>query len=59
MIVAYWPPAEGSPLTPGRAVVVLTDDQRRWIIHALKSTPGTRADEELAVECVKALGGVL
>lgn len=59
MIVAYWPPAQGSPLTEGRAVVVLSDSERAWLIHCVKSTPGTRADEETAERCVKALGGLL
>ncbi len=57
MIVAYHPPAEGSPITEGVALVRLTDSQRAWLIHCVKSTPGTRADEDVAASCVTALGG--
>jgi hypothetical protein len=61
MIVAYRPPAEGAPWIEGVATVELTDSQRAWIIHCVKSTPGPRAREaeELAVECLRSLGGQL
>ena len=57
MIVDYRPGAEGSIPTEGVALVRLTDSQRAWLIHCVKSTPGTRADEDIATSCVVALGG--
>jgi hypothetical protein len=41
-------------------VVRLTDSQRAWIIHALKSTvaPNNQQAQDLAAACVEALGGL-
>lgn len=59
MILAYRPPAEGSYPTEGVVVLELTDSQRAWLIHCVKSTHAPKDAEEVAVSCIAALGGQL